>query len=342
MTLYLNPHRSQYAPTASARTLQSGCTWASGANGADASTGGAIAPLPDAVLAKVAANEETSPATPGWSLQDLALAMSRLGVGFVIRSGTGWLALEKALDVYKQYVVLQGDSDQFANATCSGAFDGDHAIGVHPQRDAAGRQLINDPICPTGRWETRAVLRAYAEKLSPTVRFGVFSSPVPAIAQEADDVIKITRHKTEAWKPKPGQGALRTTPDRAGPVALRLLDTDTLYTHFELDTLARTDPKWPTHGNWRGVDRGDGIALYMLRDDYVALVQGGDPALDAKGRAFRANPAASTGVTDPAVIEAARREAAAAAVTAERIRTKAIAGEVINQAAALANKAKEI
>lgn len=184
--LYLNDHDSQYDEWNSDRTKRDGCTWTSGANGADASTGGKRNPNPDQVLAKVARHEETSPSTPGWSMTDLALAMTRLGIGFRNGSGGTWSDVVGLLDA-GYYVTLQGDSDQFGNATCSGQFDGDHCIGIHPYRESIGqrRQRIDDPICPAARLQTREELRQYAEKLArklgeyPRLRYGYFTTKVP-------------------------------------------------------------------------------------------------------------------------------------------------------------------
>jgi len=181
--LYVAHHESQYQAGASLRTRTSGCTWTSFSTGADASTGGGVNKTPDQVLALVLPSEETNPQTPGWSLDDAKLAADRLHVPFENRSGEGWSGVEDASDA-GLYVILQGDSDQFGNATCSGAFDGDHCIGVHPaRRTYVGviQAWIDDPICPLGRWEALSVLRRYAEKFSPTVRFGVLTKPVPHV-----------------------------------------------------------------------------------------------------------------------------------------------------------------
>lgn len=190
--LYLNSHRSQYGADRTAITRSSGCTWTSAANGADAATGGLVALSPDEVHALVANHEETNPVTPGWSLSDVDLAMARLKVPFEIRSGRGWAAVEAALEA-DCGVILQGDSDRFSDATCSGAFDGDHAIFVHPDRDAAGRQRIADPICLAARYESRMILRLYSEKLSPGVLFGVFTTRVPGGDEMPDIAPKFER-----------------------------------------------------------------------------------------------------------------------------------------------------
>lgn len=191
MTFYINAHDSQYGEGCSARTRSSGCTWTSGANGVDASTGGKKNPTPDQVLAQVKRSEETNPTTPGWSMRDLGKAMGRLGVSFQDRTGGTWADVVAALDL-GHYVVLQGDSDQFGNGSCSGAFNGDHAIGIHPYRASlSGQQRIDDPICEGARLESRAVLKAYAEKLArslgeyPRLRFGVFTQLVPRYTWQA-------------------------------------------------------------------------------------------------------------------------------------------------------------
>lgn len=174
---YLNRHISQYGAGWKPITRTSGCTWTSGANGIDAQSGGKRTATPDEVHAKVKRTEETSPATPGWSLPDLDLAMARMGIGFETRIGAGWTALRKLHDT-GHYIVLQGDSEVFSDATCSGTFDGDHCIGVHPAEDG-GRWRIDDPICAAARYESEAVLQRYAERLAPSTRFGYFTTPVP-------------------------------------------------------------------------------------------------------------------------------------------------------------------
>jgi hypothetical protein len=158
-----------------------GCTPTSGANGANASKRAGLSG--DEVLALVKPSEETSP-TPGWSLDDLQLAMDRAGVPFSVRSGKGWAGVVAAHDA-GLYVAIQGDSDRFGSATCSGKFDGDHCIGGHPASQVVGGVVywwIDDPICPAGRWERASVIRAYAEKFSANIKFGVFTTPVPKSA----------------------------------------------------------------------------------------------------------------------------------------------------------------
>lgn len=178
MTYYRNDHVSQYDPGCSAITRSSGCTWTSGRNGADAATGGMVDITPDQVKAKVKVSEETDPDSPGWSLQDLDKAMSRIGVPFDPRNGQGWDKLKDARRV-GQYIVLQGLSAEFGNHTCSGAFNGTHAIGIHPDTNGQGLWRIDDPICPTSRYESESILRRYAERFSRSVAFGVFTTPVP-------------------------------------------------------------------------------------------------------------------------------------------------------------------
>ncbi len=58
------------------------------------------------------------------------------------------------------------------DVTISGAFDGDHCIGVHPATKSVGGVTfwwIDDPLCPTGRWERASGLgwsRALGRALS--------------------------------------------------------------------------------------------------------------------------------------------------------------------------------
>lgn len=178
MTRYLASHEYQYRTGNSPRTRSSGCVWTTASVGADAATGGRVDLAPDIVLSKVKPSEETSPSTPGWSLQDVDLAMSRIGVPFEIRSGLGWSGV-KAARKAGLYVVLQGDSDRFVGG-CSGKFDGDHCIGLPPDKvNERGEWAIDDPICPVLTYESEATLRAYATKFHPLVRFGVFTTPVP-------------------------------------------------------------------------------------------------------------------------------------------------------------------
>ena len=198
MTRYTPRHLSQYDPGCSAITRSSGCTWTSGAMGIDAQSGGKVTKTPDQVHALVPRGDETSPATPGWSLDDLHLAMLRMKpqVPFRVRSGSGWTALRQAHDA-GHYIVLQGDSDVFSDATCSGAFNGDHAIGVHPNEDATGRWRIDDPICKTSRYETWQTLERYAEKFAPSIRWGEFTNPVPLLPPDTatEDAMLLTDAK---------------------------------------------------------------------------------------------------------------------------------------------------
>lgn len=177
---YFNKHRSQYDAGNSQRTRSEGCTWTSAANGIDAATGGKHKYQPDSILGLIPRQDETDPATDGWSLYDVDHAMAKIGVPFQVRTGQGWSGVQTAR-AKGQYVLLQGDSDRFPGTSCSGAFNGDHCIGVHPDNDVSGHWRIDDPICGSARYETQATLRAYAAKLLPLIRFGVFTDPVPLV-----------------------------------------------------------------------------------------------------------------------------------------------------------------
>jgi len=170
MSYYLNRHISQFDGSAK---QGSNCTPATGANGLAAVTGGTIVRTGAWVRGKVKPSEETNPLTPGWSLQDLDLAMSRVPTFFDIHGGEGW---DKLLSAHRAgyYIALQGDSDVFGNSTCSGAFDGLHCIGIHPAENGP-LWRIDDPICKAARWESPTVIRRYAEKLHYSILFGVFA-----------------------------------------------------------------------------------------------------------------------------------------------------------------------
>jgi hypothetical protein len=172
---YLQPHVTQFDGSIYANE---NCVPASGANGANAQSGGAYRLTGAAVRRKVARYQETDPGTAGWSLADLDLAMARIGVGFSNRSQEGWASVRLLHKTH--YLVMQGDSDQFSNHTCSGAYNGGHCIGIHPGTSGT-KWWINDPICKVGRWEQEEVIRRYAAKIDARIRFGVFTHSVPML-----------------------------------------------------------------------------------------------------------------------------------------------------------------
>lgn len=193
MPFYVNDHNGQGDEANSPITQSSGCTWTSVANGIDAATGGDMDPTPDRVHRQVDRSEETVPSSPGWSIPDADLACSRLGVPFRNLTGGRWEGVKHEHEVGR-YVIVQGDSDRFGNRTCSGKFDGDHCVGIHPDNkrghiDGDGHFVesptgdihwrINDPICGHARYERPSVLRAYMEDLDVRGRYGAFADPVP-------------------------------------------------------------------------------------------------------------------------------------------------------------------
>ena len=197
---FIQDHQSQSQPGTTSVTRRYGCTWTSLANGVGAITGGDSHPTPDQIHAVLPRSEETDPTFPGWSMADAVHAMSRYGVGFQSHWGDGWSDFITAL-LGGHYGVLQGDSDQFGNNTCSGAYDGPHAIGVSPNHRTVNGERewwIDDPICPTGRWEKESVLRRYAVKFYSGISWGIFNQPVPLV--EALPV-----------NPKPGTGVGNVT-----------------------------------------------------------------------------------------------------------------------------------
>lgn len=273
MSFFEGKHRSQLDGSVLA---SENCTPTSGANGARASTGGRVDKSGGEIRTLLSKQEESDPKTPGWSLGDLRRAMQRLGVPYANRTGT-WASVEATLRS-GLFVVLQGDSDQFPNGTCSGVFNGDHCVGLHPGDGADGTWLLADPMCKARRREKRAILQAYAEKLAggTTLRFGVFTTPVPQ-----EDDVTITAVKGEDWTPAKtaagaSSGVLRRAPSRS-------------VTPFELVPLGgivRTVAEISANGdNWRLTERS-GQPAYLLRSDWAPLVQGGDPAVDAKLDAY--------------------------------------------------------
>ena len=163
---YLNPHRDQFDGS----WLESeNCVPTSLANGANASSGGGTNLTGASVRALLPRSQETDPQTPGWSIPDADHAMAKLRVGFADRSGTGWPGVVSSWAA-NEYVIIQGDSDQFSNATCSGKFNGPHCVGGHPASRMVGglrQRWVDDPICKTGRWEYEYILHRYASKIAP-------------------------------------------------------------------------------------------------------------------------------------------------------------------------------
>jgi hypothetical protein len=178
MAYYVQPHVTQFD---GGSKQGEACVPAALANGVAASTGGARKPASQTVHALIPKSQETDPSTPGWSMADADHAMAKIGIPF--DRGSGWNHLEAAHGS-GHYVIVQGDSDQFSNSTCSGKFNGAHCIGVHPKSQVvSGHTLwwIDDPICRTGRWERKSVIRDYAEKFNASVSFGSFTNAVPAV-----------------------------------------------------------------------------------------------------------------------------------------------------------------
>ena len=81
---YLNPHITQYDGS---YYEHSNCGPTSAANGANAATGGLVARTGRSMRALLASSEESSPATPGWSLVDIDNAMVKIGVPYENKTG---------------------------------------------------------------------------------------------------------------------------------------------------------------------------------------------------------------------------------------------------------------
>lgn len=91
--------------------------------------------------------------------------------------------------------------------------------------------------------------------------------------QETDPVLSVTL-KLEDWTPDGVNGVFRATPDRSAPVLERVAAGTPVTSYAEVTT---SDPANPS---WRATRRS-GRTLFMLRSDYVPVVQGGDPKTDA-------------------------------------------------------------
>lgn len=163
----------------STTTAQEGCVWVSLTNAIANGAGKVLSP--DTVHSKVKRWEEVNPGTPGWHLDDAKKAATRLGFGFVNRTNDGSFADMRQASDNGYPVILQGDSDQFSDDTCSGAFDGLHAITIHPERNDQGWPLIYDPICKRFRYESWATLKRYADKLSPRTFWGQLMDKVARV-----------------------------------------------------------------------------------------------------------------------------------------------------------------
>lgn len=198
---YLPTHRTQFDGSTYA---SSNCTPTSGADGLAAATGGRINLSGGTLRSYLPRSMETNPKTPGWSLQDLQKAVARLPAtwkapAFIPKTGN-WTALARDLDL-GYFVVLQGDSDQFGNGTCSGVFNGDHAVGLHPLNAAKPDVQLGDPICTAWREERATVLTNYAAKLSGStarLRYGIFATAVPK-AEPASYTLHIGTGTKEIW-----------------------------------------------------------------------------------------------------------------------------------------------
>lgn len=163
-------------------TASYGCTWTAVANGIGNTTGGSKKPSPDYIHSLLPRSSETNPNTPGWSIPDAVHAASRYGMSMTDRSNDGWSALIDDLD-NGHYCVVQGRSSAFSDGTCSGKFNGPHAIGVSPKTrvyNGHRQHWIDDGICQSGRWEYDYIIRRFAEAIAPKIWFARFNSRVPS------------------------------------------------------------------------------------------------------------------------------------------------------------------
>lgn len=174
-----NPHVWQFDGS---QYAAQNCTPASFANGINAVTGGRVKKTGAQVRQLVRRDEESNPVNPGWSLEDGDLAMSRMypPLPFDVKTGQGWNELV-ADHKSGLYLILQGDNDQFSGG-CAGTFDGLHCIGVSPitrMHNGHEQWYVDQPLCPTGKFEYRKDIYEYAAKLYLRMFYGAFRTPVP-------------------------------------------------------------------------------------------------------------------------------------------------------------------
>jgi hypothetical protein len=107
----------------------------------------------------------------GTDLYDMRAAWEHYGQSLSIRSGQGW---GEVMDCLREGrgVILQGMSSAFGSG-CSAAYDGAHAIYVHPEKNAEGKWLMGDPICSGWQWKSADILKEFAQRFSGSICFAV-------------------------------------------------------------------------------------------------------------------------------------------------------------------------
>ena len=142
--------------------------------------------------------------------------------------------------------------------------------------------------------------------------------------EEADVTVK--QVKGEEWKPTvtngTSNGVFRERPDRAAPIVERV----------GVDVVIRSIAEIDANGlSWRLTERM-GRTLYMLRTDWVPLVQGGDPAVDALLDDFIAGRDPAPPIDCTPLVNAARAEGVAAGL---RDGSRAVKAAAVNAAVLL-------
>ena len=220
-----------------------------------------------------------------------------------------WSLILKVLDSGRG-IALQGDSDRFADNTCSGAFDGDHAIYVHPDKNGTKR-LIGDPICRDWRWEEESVLRAYAQKLwGSVIKFGVFLAVIPEVPDDMGLKVYLEATKNLPW------GSFGTAKLTSGPI-LRVSDGANIALN------AGTGLGTVQKGTWDGKaivafnHAGEIHIVEQSKTSFTAMQppSGGDCADEIKAAYAEGKQAGINEVTStiPAIQTAAKAEGAAEA-----------------------------
>jgi len=245
------------------------CTWASGVMFANEREGYRKHPQTQAEYEGLRADgdDPVMPGDPGSNLDDLSKGLTkRYGwTGSLLTTWTQVAAVPvgTALVVQGLYSALPTRLRRWSK------FTGGHAVCV--VRIGTGWWWL-DPLAPkdyAGESITTDELKAYFTALA-----GAKVMAIPVGSQEVE-VIKAI--KGEDWKPTRNattllsNGVLRDAPSRAAQIVERV----------DLEVVVRSIAEVAANGdNWRLTKR-NGQTLYMLRSDWVPLVQGGDPAVDA-------------------------------------------------------------
>jgi hypothetical protein len=131
--------------------------------------------------------------TGGTDLYDVAAAWTDYGEALQVRTGAGWEGVRMDREAGRA-LILTGTGNVPGAAT----FDGGHAIAILPETRDDGAWLQGDPLCTGYEWVTESALRAWAERLEPTVNYARSAAHPPAGGYAEDvmfNVAPMTTHR---------------------------------------------------------------------------------------------------------------------------------------------------